>query len=252
MCATCGCSGEHEHGDHEHGHAHDHAHGHDHEHEHRVIKMERDLLAKNDRIAAKNRGFLEGRGVFALNLVSGPGAGKTALLERAIGDLRGSPPIAVIEGDQATENDARRIRAAGARAIQINTGAACHLDASMVERALAELAPPRGTVVAIENVGNLVCPSLFDLGEGARAVVLSVTEGDDNPEKYPHMFRSADVMILNKMDLLPHVRFDVDACMRRARELSPHLRTFEVSATRGDGLEALYAWLRQRVEEVVA
>ncbi len=261
MCATCGCSEEHDHAHaHDHGHGHDHPHDHPHDHAHdshdprpgSVVRLERDILAKNDALAARNRGYFEGRGVFALNLVSGPGAGKTSLLERTIRDFAGTPPLLVVEGDQATDNDAARIRAAGARAVQINTGAVCHLDASMVAHAVRELAPPSGSIVAIENVGNLVCPSMFDLGESARIAVLSVTEGDDKPHKYPHIFRSSDVLVVNKIDLLPHVRFDVAACVARAREVNAKLRVFQVSATRGDGLEELYAWLRGEVASVGA
>lgn len=251
MCATCGCSTDHD--AHAHAHPHDH-HGHaggDHAHPHeavpdgpgrRLIALEQDVLARNDRLAEVNRGWLAGRGVFAFNLMSSPGAGKTTLLERTIRDLGGTP-LAVIEGDQATAHDADRIRAVGARAVQINTGTVCHLDAAMVGRALTELDPAPGTVVAIENVGNLVCPALFNLGEHARVVVVSVTEGDDKPAKYPHMFRAADVLLLNKMDLLPHVAFDVARCLALARQVNPRLAILPVSATRGDGLKEWYDWL---------
>ena len=256
MCATCGCStqpGDHQHGDvtdHDHTHGHVHTDGvqhptHDHDHaaSRRLIELERDVLARNDRLAARNRGWLAGRGAFALNLMSSPGAGKTTLLERTIRDLAGRIPIAVIEGDQATTRDADRIRAAGARAVQINTGKTCHLDAAMVGRALADLDPAPGTMVAVENVGNLVCPALFDLGEQARVVVMSVTEGDDKPIKYPHMFRAGDVLVVNKVDLLPHVDFDVARCLDLAQQVNPRLRVLRVSATRGDGLAAWYDWL---------
>ena len=176
-----------------------------------------------------------------------PGAGKTTLLERTIEDLGASVPILVIEGDQATTRDADRIRAAGARALQINTGKVCHLDAEMVSAALDEIAPAGRSIVMIENVGNLVCPALFDLGESARVVIVSVAEGDDKPIKYPHMFRAADVMLLNKIDLLPHVRFDTGRCLADVRLVNPRLRVLEVSATRGDGLAAWYDWLRERL-----
>jgi hydrogenase nickel incorporation protein HypB len=181
--------------------------------------------------------------VFAVNFVSSPGAGKTTLLERAIRDLGDRLPIAVIEGDQATDRDARRIRAAGARAVQINTGAGCHLDAAMVARAMADIEPARGSLLAIENVGNLVCPALFDLGERLKVVVSSVTEGDDKPIKYPAMFRASDVAVLNKIDLLPYVEFDVAAFTDRVREINHRARVFVVSATRGDGLPDFYSWL---------
>lgn len=255
MCATCGCS-DHEHvHDHDHGHVedpdhhhHDHAphahahedHDHDHVHRHddpRLVKLEHDLLAKNRSIATRNRAWLAGRNIVAWNFVSSPGAGKTSLLERLI--RMSKTPISVIEGDQATENDARRIREAGANAVQVNTGAGCHLDAAMVARALETLDPREGSMLIIENVGNLVCPALFDLGERAKVVVASVTEGDDKPAKYPHMYRASDLMVLNKIDLLPHVAFDVDRCMAYAASVNPKIKSLQVSATRGDGLEDL-------------
>ena len=252
MCATCGCSNEHAldldhahpHGAHDHGHPHEaSAPAHDDRSGHRLIALERDVLARNDHLAAHNRGWLAGRGVFAINLMSSPGAGKTALLEGTVRALAGRVRLEVIEGDQATANDAERMRAAGVRALQINTGTTCHLDAAMIGRALAELAPPPGALLAIVNVGNLVCPALFDLGEHARVVVISVTEGDDKPEKYPHMFRAADVLVLNKVDLLPHVRFDVERCLARTHEINPHLRVFRTSATQGEGLATWCEWL---------
>ncbi len=209
-----------------------------------MIRLERDLLAKNNLLAERNRGWFAGRGVVAFNLVSSPGAGKTTLLERTIRDLQSTAPIVVIEGDQATDRDAQRVRAAGARAVQINTGTGCHLDAAMVARVLPELDPPAGSLLFIENVGNLVCPALFDLGEARRVLVVSVTEGDDKPYKYPHMFRSSDLVVLSKEDLLPHVPFDVDAFMTAAREVRPGVEILRVSATRGDGLERWYAWIR--------
>src|SRR5205823_3148689 len=179
----------------------------------------------------------------ALNLVSSPGAGKTTLLERTIRDLGSALRIVVIEGDQATARDAERIRAAGARAVQVNTGTVCHLDAEMIERALAELDPPPSTVVMIENVGNLVCPALFDLGEDAKVVVASVAEGEDKPLKYPHIFRASHTMLLNKIDLAPYVAFDVARCLGYVREVNPRLEVLHTSATRGDGLAEWYAWL---------
>ena len=266
MCATCGCSATHDGHDHGDGHAHDHGpehahdhgpeHAHDHAHGHertdharsasRLIQLEHDVLARNDALAARNRRWLADRGVLALNLVSSPGAGKTTLLERTIRDLGAALPIAVIEGDQATARDAARIRAAGARAVQINTGTVCHLDAAMIARALEELDPTRGTVVMIENVGNLVCPALFDLGEHAKVVVASVTEGDDKPLKYPHMFRASHTMLLNKIDLAPYVAFDVERCVGYARDVNPRLEIIRTSATRGDGMADWYAWLHAR------
>jgi len=258
----------HEHGhSHEHGHAHthDHAHGHSHEHDHahthdhaappvkadptpRTLRLEQEVLAKNNQLAERNRGWFEGRRILALNLTSSPGAGKTTLLERTIRDLGADVPISVIEGDQETVRDAERIRAAGSRAVQINTGSGCHLDAEMLARGLKTLDPPSGSLVMIENVGNLVCPALFDLGEHAKVVIASVTEGEDKPLKYPHMFRAAELLILNKIDLLPHLEFDVGRFLTYARQVNPQLSILQVSATRGDGLDAWYSWLRARRE----
>jgi hydrogenase nickel incorporation protein HypB len=208
--------------------------------------LETDVLAKNNRLAERNRGWFAGRNIFALNLMSAPGAGKTTLLERTINDLRSELALSVIEGDQETINDAERIRATGCHVVQINTGTGCHLDAVMLAKGLQELAPPVNSIVMIENVGNLVCPALFDLGERARVVIASVTEGDDKPIKYPHMFRQSDVMILNKIDLLPYVPFNVDRCLAYAQQVNPQIRVIQVSALRGDGLEEWYDWVRQR------
>ena len=249
-------------GDHSHGHDHPDAGDHPHEHDHphvvdarpspRRVAVEQDVLAGNNRIAERNRGWLDARGILALNLVSSPGAGKTTLLERTIRDLADRCPLSVIEGDQETARDAERIRAAGCRVVQINTGSGCHLDADMIARGLRSLDPPPGSIVAIENVGNLVCPALFDLGERSKVVIASVTEGEDKPLKYPHMFRAAELMLLNKIDLLPHVRFDVEACLDAARRVHPGLTVIPISATRGDGLEAWYRWLGASLEEVTA
>lgn len=206
-----------------------------------VIKLERRLLDKNDRFAAENRAWLAARGILALNLVSSPGAGKTTLLTRTIADWRG--PVHVVEGDQATSRDADKIRQAGARAVQINTGTGCHLEAEMVQRALGELEPEPGALVMIENVGNLVCPALFDLGEHAKVVILSVTEGDDKPLKYPHMFGASALMVVTKIDLLPYVEFDMDAAVARAREIQPAIEVLALSAKTGEGLEGWYRWL---------
>jgi hydrogenase nickel incorporation protein HypB len=233
-----------------HGHAHDH--GHDHAHAHadaqavhgRTVSLEQDILAGNQLLAERNRGWFAGRDVFAVNLMSSPGAGKTSILERTIRDLRGRDiPISVLEGDQATSADAERIRATGAAAVQINTGTGCHLDAHMVAHGVAQLALAPGSILLIENVGNLVCPALFDLGEEARVVVTSVTEGDDKPLKYPHMFRTADMLLINKLDLLPHVRFDVERCIDHARQVNPQLQVLLLSAETGEGMPAWYDWL---------
>jgi hydrogenase nickel incorporation protein HypB len=271
MCATCGCGngaattmlnlqtgaetvlspdGHHHHHHHEHHEHHQHhdAHGHAHGHAHAeastMIDLEARVLAKNDALAERNRAWFSGREILALNLVSAPGSGKTTLLERTIRDLKDELPLCVLEGDQATANDAERIRAAGAPVVQINTGAGCHLEADMVARGVSELKPAAGSVLLIENVGNLVCPALFDLGERAKVVILSVTEGEDKPLKYPHMFRAADVMILNKIDLLAHVDFDVARAIGNARKVNPEITILRLSARTGEGLDAWYAWLR--------
>jgi hydrogenase nickel incorporation protein HypB len=209
----------------------------------RLVQIERDILAKNDGIAQRNRAVLAQRGIFALNLVSSPGSGKTTLLVRTIELLAGKLPVAVIEGDQQTSVDAERIRATGAAAIQINTGKGCHLDAAMVETALGRLAPAEDSVLMIENVGNLVCPAAFDLGEAHKVVVLSVTEGEDKPLKYPDMFHAASLMLLNKVDLLPHLSFDVERCVDYARRVNPSIEILQVSATSGAGMEAWLAWI---------
>jgi hydrogenase nickel incorporation protein HypB len=214
--------------------------------------LEQDILARNASIAAHNRAWFAERKVLALNVMSSPGAGKTMLLERTIRALSGSPPVMVIEGDQETALDAARIRQAGARAVQINTGSGCHLDAAMLSSAIAELDPPMSSLVVIENVGNLVCPALFDLGESVRVVVMSVTEGEDKPLKYPNMFRFADVMILNKIDLLPHLQFQLDECVRYARRVNPRLEILPLSAATGDGLDAWCAWLRKQLQPAVS
>ncbi|RJF86404.1 hydrogenase accessory protein HypB [Oleomonas cavernae] len=269
MCAVCGCSDgatatitdlrhdghDHVHADgtrhshdHDHGHGHDHHHDHDHGHGHgtgTLVALETKVLAKNDALAAQNRAWLAGREILALNLVSSPGAGKTSLLERTIRDLGGALDLLVIEGDQATSNDAQRIRAAGAPVVQVNTGTGCHLEAEMIARGLAVLKPAAGAVVLIENVGNLVCPALFDLGERAKVAILSVTEGEDKPLKYPHMFKAATIMLLNKIDLLPHLDFDVARAIANALQVNPDIIVFRVSARTGEGLDAWYGWLRR-------
>jgi len=276
MCATCGCSDPagvrvidpaaeahghgHGHGhSHDDGHSHDHA-GHDHGHEHghshlpaadpKIVQLEQDVLAKNDGLAQRNRDWLAGQGILALNLMSSPGSGKTTLLERTVRDLAGELPISVLEGDQETLLDADRIASTGARVVQINTGAGCHLDAEMVENGLRTLDPAEKSVVFVENVGNLVCPALFDIGESGRVVIMSVTEGADKPLKYPHMFRTADLMLVNKVDLLPYVDFDVARCIDYARRANPNVEVLEISATKGDGMDAWYSWLRERLAAV--
>lgn len=263
MCATCGCGQENHSHDHEHDplhahpHAHPHAHSHEHEHAHpgetgaagRVVSLEHDILEKNQLLAERNRGWFEGRGILAINLMSAPGSGKTALLCRTLRELKA--PIAVIEGDQATRLDADRLKESGAKVTQINTGPGCHLDAEMVARGLKELAPPLQSIVMIENVGNLICPALFDLGERARVVLLSVTEGEDKPLKYPHMFRAADLLILNKIDLLPHLDFDIDRAEENARRVNPQIRVIRLSATRGTGFDAWQEWLLDRLAAIM-
>lgn len=237
-----------------HDHDHDHDHGHGHGHQNRAaataphggtVALETAILAKNNAIAERNRGWFEGRGVLALNFVSSPGAGKTALLEATIRALAGQVPITVIEGDQMTSNDAERIRAAGAAAIQINTGAGCHLEADMVAEAARALNPAPDSLLLIENVGNLVCPAMFDLGEAMKIAVISTTEGEDKPLKYPHMFRAVKIVIVNKMDLAPHVDFDEEACHGNIRAVNPEAEIICVSARTGQNLEEWIARLLQ-------
>jgi hydrogenase nickel incorporation protein HypB len=242
MCTTCGCGSDEITIDHEHHHHHQHEVP-----AARTVSLEQDILAKNQLFAERNRGWFAGRDVLAVNIMSAPGAGKTSILERTIREMSPKMPISVLEGDQATSADADRIRAAGAPVVQINTGTGCHLDAHMVAHGLERLAPPRGSVLLIENVGNLVCPALFDLGGQRRVVILSVPEGDDKPMKYPHMFRAGDMLLINKIDLLPYVRFDVERCIATAREINPSLQVLEVSAETGDGMANWYEWLQQHV-----
>ena len=292
MCTTCGCADgevkidgndphhghEHVHGDgtrhsHDYGragdHAHDHAHPHavPHEHGHRyapahshapglgtkrMVQIEQDILAKNNAFAAQNRQRLAGRGIFALNLVSSPGSGKTTLLCKTIAMLDGKSAVAVIEGDQQTSQDAERIRATGAPAIQINTGKGCHLDGHMVGHAMAKLELPEDSLLMIENVGNLVCPAAFDLGEAHKVVILSVTEGEDKPIKYPDMFRAATLMLMNKCDLLPYLSFKVDAAIEFARRVNPGIEVIQVSATTGQGMDQWLAWIARGAAQAVA
>ena len=265
MCGTCGCGDtqgqEHEHGhahehthadgtthshahEHEHGHDHDHGHGHAHDDERaRIVKVERDILAKNDRIAADNRARFAKLETLALNLISSPGAGKTSLLVRTLMDLRGRWPLAVVEGDQATSLDAERVRATGAAVLQINTGKMCHLDAAMVSSAIDALPAPEHGVLFVENVGNLVCPAGFDLGERAKVVLASVTEGEDKPLKYPDAFHAAKLVLVTKVDLLPHLEFDVAKLIANVRAVNPTADVLRVSARHGEGLKAWYAWI---------
>lgn len=281
MCEICGCSdgadvkvvnletgktldpaSKHHHGDSHHhvgGDFHDHVHDHDHDHSHSdghghnhgnahhprasTVLLERDVLAKNAALAARNRAWFAGREILALNLVSAPGSGKTTLLERTVRDLRHAQTFFVIEGDQATTNDSLRIKAAGAPVVQINTGSGCHLDADMVAHGLAELKPAFGSILMIENVGNLVCPAMFDLGESVKVAILSVAEGDDKPIKYPHMFQAASLLLVNKIDLLPYVDFDLDRCQAYARQVNPAIEIMTLSAKTGEGLVTWFDWI---------
>ncbi|MFD3427557.1 hydrogenase nickel incorporation protein HypB [Nocardia fluminea] len=257
MCATCGCGNNtaavitipHEHGQeipHEHGagHSHDHGHGADHVHlpVTETVTLEQKILAKNDILANRNREWLAQRNIVAFNMTSSPGAGKTALLERTIREL-GELPIAVIEGDQETLLDAERIRATACPVVQVNTGAGCHLDAEMLRQALDTLNPAAGTLLFVENVGNLVCPALFDLGERSKVVVISVTEGTDKPLKYPHMIAAAGLVIVNKTDLLPYVDFDLEKCREYALSVNPGVEILPMSVSTGDGVSRWYEWL---------
>lgn len=272
MCTVCGCGegetrveGEHHHHT---SHSHVHADGHGHSHSHvsvhshhhdygsgparahapglsqsRMVQIEQDILGKNDRYAGANRSFFRAHGILALNLVSSPGAGKTTLLTDTIERRKDAFSISVIEGDQQTSNDAERIRETGVGAVQINTGKGCHLDAHMVGHALETLKPKEESVVFIENVGNLVCPAAFDLGEAHKVVILSVTEGEDKPIKYPDMFHAADLMLLSKIDLVPHLRFDIDRCIENAYKVNSRLRVLKVSAETGQGMDAWCRWI---------
>jgi hydrogenase nickel incorporation protein HypB len=223
-----------------------HGHGHPHAHERLagVVEIETALLAKNDHLAGHNRTWLSERGIVALNLMSSPGSGKTSLLRRTITELGASRPIGVIEGDQETRIDAEKIRSTGAPVVQINTGSGCHLDAGMLTRGLAELRPPDGSLVFVENVGNLVCPALFDLGEAAKVVVVSVTEGEDKPLKYPYMFSVADLVVINKIDLLPYVDVQLERLVSHCRSVNTGVRVLPLSVTTGEGVAAWCDWLR--------
>ncbi|MDD3884701.1 MAG: hydrogenase nickel incorporation protein HypB [Gallionella sp.] len=260
MCSVCGCGSDSVTLENGAGHTHHHASAlrygfrapktrSPEQGETRLVRIEQDILARNDRHAEANREHFRQRGIFALNLVSSPGSGKTSLLVRTIRELGGRYPMAVIEGDQQTSNDAERIRETGAPALQINTGKGCHLDAHMVEHALQQLDPAARSLLLIENVGNLVCPASFDLGEAHKVVILSVTEGEDKPLKYPDMFAAADVMLLNKIDLLPYLDFDVEKAIDFVRRVNPDIRIFKISATSGEGFSDWLAWLASGLSE---
>ncbi|MDX5584680.1 MAG: hydrogenase nickel incorporation protein HypB [Aureibaculum sp.] len=267
MCGTCGCGSEengvtiqnpkefkahqddHHHGEahsHDHDHHHHHHDGHSHDHSHKtVLEVERDILQHNEVMAAKNRGYFEAKNIFALNLVSSPGSGKTSILERTLQDLKNEIPFYVIEGDQQTMNDANRIDALNIPVIQINTGKGCHLESDMVYEAVKKLDIKNNSTLMIENVGNLVCPSMFNLGESKRVVIISTTEGVDKPIKYPDMFHTSDICIINKIDLLPYLNIDISQLKEYALKVNPNLKFYEISATTGEGMEAWYRWLKE-------
>lgn len=270
MCGTCGCGsenngptilkpGEHTHAhDHEHDHLHHHLdagnhshshHEHSHDHPHKtVIEVEQDILQHNDVMAGRNRGYFEAKNIFALNLVSSPGSGKTTLLERTLAEMKDKVPFYVIEGDQQTMNDANRIDELNVPVIQINTGKGCHLESDVVYDAVKKLDIENNSILMIENVGNLVCPSMFDLGENKRVVIISTTEGEDKPIKYPDMFHTANVCIINKIDLLPYVNIEIDKLKNYALQVNPKLQFFEVSASTGEGMKEWYNWLLSQVK----
>ncbi|MER3317864.1 MAG: hydrogenase nickel incorporation protein HypB [Allomuricauda sp.] len=277
MCGTCGCGSEengpkiltptigkenhshdhghhhhdHHHHGHDHDHHHDHSHTHDHNHDHSqktVLEVERDILQQNEIMAARNRGYFDAKDIFALNLVSSPGSGKTSLLERTLKDLKDKIPFYVIEGDQQTLNDANRIAVLDVPVIQINTGKGCHLESDMIQDAVKKLNIKNDSVLMIENVGNLVCPSMFNLGEHKRVVIVSTTEGDDKPIKYPDMFHTSDICIINKIDLAPYLDTNIGELKKNALQVNPNLVFFEVSATKGTGMEQWYDWLVKNVK----
>ncbi|MEI7473095.1 MAG: hydrogenase nickel incorporation protein HypB [Chitinophagaceae bacterium] len=249
MCATCGCDAngnvtmhepghQHEHGDHSHSHVHPNK---------KMVDVEKDVLHENDLLAERNRGYFDAKNILSMNLVSSPGSGKTSLLERTLTDLKTTLDFYVIEGDQQTTNDADRIHATGTKVIQINTGKGCHLDAHMVMHAIQGMKPKANSILFIENVGNLVCPAMFDLGEKERVVIISVTEGDDKPLKYPDMFFSSTLCIINKIDLLPYVPFDIEKVKANAKKINPSMEIIELSCTSGEGLQNWYEWLKSKV-----
>ncbi len=252
MCGTCGCGDENHttytipgQSGHHHGEGHNHHKHHTHsDSKSKEIQLEIDVLANNNLKAERNRGYFEALDICALNLVSSPGSGKTSLLERTIKDLKNELDFYIVEGDQQTSNDADRIHAAGAPVVQVNTGNGCHLDAEMVNIAAKQLKPKQGSILLIENVGNLVCPSMFDLGESSRVVVISTTEGDDKPIKYPTMFQTAQLCIINKTDLLPYVDFDVNNAIECATRVNKDLKFITLSVKTGEGMDNWYTWLR--------
>jgi len=277
MCGTCGCGSgengvriqnpkdikthehthshvdakghvfEHSHDGHfqEHAHTHEHEHVLEHQHQRKIIDVEKDILHHNDLMAARNRGFFEAKNIFALNLVSSPGSGKTSILERTLKDLKDTIPFFVIEGDQQTLNDANRIAAIDIPVIQINTGKGCHLESDTIYEAIKKLDIADQAVLMIENVGNLVCPSMFDLGESKRVVIISTTEGEDKPIKYPDMFHTSDLCIINKIDLLPYINVNLDILKQYALKVNPKLEFIEISASTGEGMEVWYTWLKK-------
>ncbi len=264
MCTVCGCGegetkieGEPRRHDHHHEHGHDHHHEHSHDygegpaHAHapgmsqsRMVQIEQDILGKNNEYAMVNRGYFLQKGMLTLNLVSSPGSGKTTLLTSTLNELKDEFPQVVIEGDQQTSNDAERIRETGVAAIQINTGKGCHLDAHQVGHAVDHLDAPDTSVLYIENVGNLVCPAAFDLGEAHKVAILSITEGEDKPLKYPDMFHAANLLLLSKIDLLPHLDFDVGKCIEYAQRINPGIKVIQLSGKTGEGMDSWYRWVR--------
>lgn len=242
MCGICGCSEEikdavhHEHMDHVHHHNHDA----------QLIHVEQNILSKNNQFALNNKNYFLKKNVLALNIMSSPGSGKTTLLAKTIADLKNEIEISVIVGDQQTNYDAELIKSSGGHAVQVNTGKVCHLDAHMVGHAVENLSIKDQSILFIENVGNLVCPALFDLGESYKIVILSVTEGDNKPLKYPDMFHSADLMLITKMDLLPYVEFDLNQCIAFARRINPAIEMLMLSTKNEEGLNHWYHWLKQK------
>jgi len=251
MCATCGCDSNgqaiiHDHEHHDHEPSHTHIHGHSHHSTKTVVEVEKDILYQNNLLAERNRGYFEAKNILALNLVSSPGSGTTSLLEKTLIDLKSQLDFFVIEGDQQTTNDADRIHATGTKVVQINTGKGCHLDAHMVLHAIRGMKLTDNAVLFIENVGNLVCPAMFDLGEKERVVIMSVTEGEDKPLKYPDMFHSSTVCIINKVDLLPYVPFSLEKAKENALKINHNLKIIELSCTTGEGISDWYEWLKSK------
>ncbi len=250
MCLECGCSetGEVTINGKKMGHHHDHDTMND--GSGREISIQRDILSKNNELARHNREHLQSRHIFSMNWISAPGSGKTALLERLIKDYGSSLPISVIEGDQQTDNDAQRIIKAGASAIQINTGAACHLDANMIHQALHQVDLEKTRLLVIENVGNMVCPTAYDLGEDLKVAIISAPEGEDKPVKYPDLLITANVLLINKIDLIPYLDFNLDNCMALSKKVNPQIEIFPVSAKTGEGIQAFYNWFRERSQSL--